>query len=201
MQTPDLIHAHPLIEEILDAHRDHAHGDDRGWAGYRGHVYRVFHFARALSADVDDRDDKLAIAAAFHDLDAFSALDYLASSIRAQHHWLRRTGREAWARELAVVVAEHHRLWPCTGEHAALADAFRRADLVDLSQGLVRDGIPRAYVRDVRQAFDVETFFTRVIPRTVVRNLCRRPLDPFPHMRARRALAQSRVDSYQGAAS
>jgi hypothetical protein len=191
MRTPPLIHTHPLIEEILDSHRDHACGDERGWAGYRGHVYRVFHFARVLSPDIDDRDDKLAIAAAFHDLDVFSALDYLAGSISAQEAWLRRTGREAWAPELAVVVAEHHRLAPCSGPYGVLADAFRRADLADLSQSLIRDGIPRAYVREVRRTFDVQTFFTRVIPRAVVRNLVRRPLDPFPHMRARRALARS----------
>jgi hypothetical protein len=195
MRTPPLIQTHPLIEEILDSHRDHARGDDRGWAGYRGHVYRVFHFARALSPDIDDRDDKLAIAASFHDLDVFSALDYLGPSLRAQSDWLRRTGRAAWEPELAVVVAEHHRLYPCSGPYAGLADAFRRADLIDLSQSLVRDGIPRSYVREVRRTFDVGTFFTRVIPRAVVRNIARRPLDPFPHMRARRALAQPRSTS------
>ncbi|MDQ3677802.1 MAG: HD domain-containing protein [Actinomycetota bacterium] len=187
--TPEIISLHPLAVEILDGHRAHALGDDEGYRGYRGHVYRVLNFARALSANIDDRDAKLAIAAAFHDLDAFSALDYLSSSIRAQDAWLRQTGRQAWASELAVVIAEHHRLTPYRGPHAPLAEAFRRADLVDLSQGLIRDGIPRPYVKAVRAAFDVGSFFTRVVPRAIVRNLRQHPLDPFPHMRARRALA------------
>ncbi|MDX6718706.1 MAG: hypothetical protein QOJ63_960 [Solirubrobacteraceae bacterium] len=31
MTTPEIIRTHPLIEEILDAPRDHAQGDDRGY--------------------------------------------------------------------------------------------------------------------------------------------------------------------------
>jgi hypothetical protein len=59
--TADLLRTHPLIEEILDSHREHAEGDERGWTSYCGHVYRVLNLARAL---VPNHDDKLAIAAA-----------------------------------------------------------------------------------------------------------------------------------------
>jgi len=190
-QGIEIIKTHPLADEILDAHRDHARGDSAGYSGYRGHVYRVLNFAQALLPDGDDRDDKLAIAAAFHDIDAFSGLDYLAPSIRTQDAWLERTGRQAWAPELAVVIAEHHRLTPYRGSHAHLAEGFRRADLVDVSQGLIRSGLSREYVRVVRNACDVGPFFTRVVPRGVARNLLRHPLDPMPHTRARRALAQA----------
>jgi hypothetical protein len=189
--SDEILHTHPLIEEIFATHREHARGDDAGYEGYRGHAYRVLNLARAIVPDEDERDDKLAVAAAFHDLDAFTALDYLASSIRAQDAWLQRTGRGAWAAELAVVVAQHHRFLPYRGAHAQLAEAFRRADLADLSQGLVRSGIPRPHVRAVRAAFDVGPFFTRVVPRAVARNLVRHPLDPLPNARARRALAQA----------
>lgn len=191
MPPPELVREHPLVEQILDDHREHARGDDVGWAGYSGHVYRVLNFARALTPDTADRDEKLAIAGAFHDLDAFSSLDYLAPSIRAQDAWLRETGREAWADELAVIIAEHHRPTPYRGAHAPLVEAFRRGDLVDVSQGLVKSGLPRAYVREVRAAFDVGTFFTKVVPRALGKRLVRRPWDPLPHMRARRALAEA----------
>lgn len=187
----EILHTHPLVEEIFDAHREHARGDDAGWDGYRGHAYRVLNLARAIAPDGADRDDKLAIAAAFHDLDAFSSLDYLASSIRAQDAWLGASGREAWSDELAVVVASHHRLTPVRGAHARLAEPFRRADLADLTQGLVHPGIGRAHLRAVRSAFDVGPFFTRVVPRAIARNIVRHPLDPIPILRARRALARS----------
>ncbi|MGH3973070.1 MAG: hypothetical protein ACRDS9_07070 [Pseudonocardiaceae bacterium] len=192
--TADLLQTHPLVEEILDSHRDHAAGDERGWASYRGHVYRVLNMARAIVPDSDHRDDKLAIAAAFHDIDVFSSLNYLGPSIRTMDAWLKHTGRGAWAEELAVIVAKHHHLTPYRGRHAELAEAFRRADLNDLSQGLIRSRIPRQHVRAVRQSIDVGVFFTRTVPRAIVRHLVRHPLDPLPIVRARRALRQAGHD-------
>jgi hypothetical protein len=189
--TVDLLHTHPLVEEILESHREHAAGDARGWASYRGHVYRVFNLARATVPDSADRDDKLAIAAAFHDIDVFTSLNYLGLSIRTMDAWLQRTGRDAWAEELAVIVAKHHHLTPHRGRHATLAEAFRRADLNDLSQGLIRSGLPREYIRQVRRSIDVGVFFTRTVPRAIVRHLVRHPLDPLPMVRARRALKES----------
>jgi hypothetical protein len=190
--APALLEEHPLIDEILASHRDRAGDDEAGWNGYRGHVYRVVNYARALEPDAGgDRDDKLAVAGAFHDLEAFKSLDYLAPSIRAQDAWLRSTGREAWSNELAVIIAEHHRVTRYKGPHARLAEAFRRADLADVSQGLIHPGIPRSFMREVRKAFDVGPFFTRLVPMAIVRRVASHPLDPMPHLRAERALRQS----------
>jgi hypothetical protein len=80
---------------------------------------------------------------------------------------------------------------PDRGRHARLAEAFRRADLVDVSQGTIHLAIPRAYVRTVRRAFEVGPLFTRVVPMAVVRRVMSHPLDPMPHLRAERALRQS----------
>ena len=101
----EIVRSVPLVEEILDAHSHRAGGDESGWAAYRAHVYRVINFARALGPDHPDRDDKLAIAAAFHDLAVFDTLDYLVPSIAVQDDWLQRTGRQDWSTELAVAVA------------------------------------------------------------------------------------------------
>lgn len=165
----------PLAEEILEAHRHRAHGDDAGYDAYKAHVYRVVNFARAFTPDAPDRDDKLVIAAAFHDLGAFDTLDYLVPSIKAQDEWLQKTGRDQWAAELALVVAEHHRFTTYGPERpfAALVEAVRRADLVDVSQGLVRFGLPRSYVKEVRGSFDASAFFKRVIPAGTLRAIRR----------------------------
>ena len=192
--SPEIVESHPLIEEIFDSHREHALGDDAGWEGYRGHAYRVLNLARAIVPEEADRDDKLAIAAAFHDLGCFRSLDYLAPSIQAQDAWLEATGRAAWAPELAIVVAEHHRFARYRGPHATLAEAFRRADLAEVSFGLITSGIPRDHVRAVRRAISIGPFFTRVVPRAVGRNIVRHPLDPLPHARARRALRRAGHD-------
>jgi hypothetical protein len=121
----------------------------------------------------------------------FSSLNYLGPSIRSMDAWLQRTGRGAWAEELAVIVAKHHHLTAYRGRYATLAEAFRRADLNDLSQGLIRSRLPREHVRQVRQSIDVGIFFTRTVPRAIVRHLIRHPLDPLPIVRARRALNET----------
>jgi hypothetical protein len=171
---PEILRSLPLVDEILESHRDpHAHGDDAGYDAYKAHVYRVVNFARALVPDRPDRDDKLAIAAAFHDLAAFETLDYLVPSIAAQDAWLQETGRNNWSDELALMVAQHHRLsrYGPTRAHAPLVEAFRRADLVDVSQGRIRFGIPSPYVEEVRAAFDASVFFKRVVPSGALRAL------------------------------
>ncbi len=107
----------------------------------------------------------------YNDIAASDTLDYLVPSIEAQDAWLRQTGREAWSDELALVVAEHHRLSGCgpARPYAPLVEAVRRADLVDVSQGLIRFGIPSSYVKEVRAAFDAGAFFKRVIPMGTLR--------------------------------
>ena len=68
---------HPLIHEILDARREYARGDTAAFEGYRNHAHRVYNFARSISSLSPEDEDKVAIAAAFHDLCAFDGLDYL----------------------------------------------------------------------------------------------------------------------------
>jgi hypothetical protein len=191
MTTFEVLRALPLVDEILDAHRARARGDDAGFDAYKAHAYRVVNFARALTPPAPDRDDKLSIAVAFHDLAAFDTLDYLAPSIEAQDAWLAQTGREAWADELALIVAEHHRMsqYGPNRPHAPLVEAVRRADLVDVSQGLVRFGLPGAYVKEVRAAFDASVFFKRVIPMGTLRAI--RKFQQPGFLRPRNALIRS----------
>lgn len=171
MPTPEILRNSPLAEDILESHRYRAHGDDAGFDAYKAHVYRVVNFARALAPEDAERDDKLAVAVAFHDLAAFDTLDYLVPSIEAQDAWLQQTGRQGWSDELALIVAEHHRLsrYGPARPYAPLVEAVRRADLIDVSQGLIRFGIPKAYVDEVRATFDAGAFFKRVIPSAALR--------------------------------
>jgi hypothetical protein len=191
MEPPEILRTLPLVEEILESHRHRANGDDAGFDAYKAHAYRVVNFARALTPDTTDRDDKLAIAVAFHDLAAFDTLDYLVPSIEAQDAWLASTGREAWSSELALMVAQHHRMttYGPPRPHAPLVEAVRRADLVDVSQGLVRFGLPMAYVKEVRASFDASVYFKRVIPMGALKAI--RTLQQPGFLRPRNALVRS----------
>ncbi len=194
MTTPEVLRSSPLAEEILESHRHRAHGDDAGYDGYKAHVYRVINFARALTPDEPDRDDKLAIAAAFHDLAAFDTIDYLVPSIEAQDAWLLETGRQSWSDELALIVAEHHRLFRYgpARPHAPLVEAVRRADLIEVSQGRIRFGLPGSYVKQVHATFDASVFFNRVVPSGAWRAI--RKLQQPGFLRPRNALVRSGHD-------
>jgi hypothetical protein len=182
---------HPLIDGILDARRDYAHGDTAAFEGYRNHAHRVYHFARSIASLSPEDEDKVAIAAAFHDLCVFDGLDYLEPSIEEAARYLRETGRKEWDREVALMIAFHHRVRPYRGEHARLVEPFRRADWNDFTMGLVRSGIPR----DVRKAADAELPVADFVPKAIVRLalgwLPRHPLCPAPVFRGRAALRRT----------
>jgi hypothetical protein len=57
MTTQEVLRTLPLVEEILESHRDRAHGDDAGFDAYKAHAYRVVNFARAMTPATPDRDD------------------------------------------------------------------------------------------------------------------------------------------------
>ncbi|MFL6148610.1 MAG: hypothetical protein ACJ72I_14160 [Pseudonocardiaceae bacterium] len=63
-----------------------------------------------------------------------------------------------------------------------------------MSQGFIRSRMPGEHVLAVRESIDVGVFFTRTVPRAIVRHLVRHPLDPLPIVRARRALRQAGHD-------
>ena len=182
---------HPLIDEILDARREVAHGQDAAFEGYRNHAHRILNYVRALSSPSPEDEQKIAIAAAFHDLFAFDGLDYLEPSIEEAGRYLRETGREAWDREIAHVIAFHHRVRPYRGEFATLVEPFRRADWNDFSLGLVQGGIPRELRKAADAEFPVKDFVPKAVAKVALSWLPRHPLRPAPPFRGGAALRRT----------
>jgi hypothetical protein len=182
---------HRLIDEILDARREIARGQVAAFDGYRNHAHRIQNFVRAISSLSPEDEEKIAIAAAFHDLYAFDGLDYLEPSIEAAAGYLRETGREVWDREVSLTIAFHHRVRPYRGDSARLVEPFRRADWNDFTMGLVSGGIPR----ELRNAADAEFPVTDFVPKGVLklalRWLPRHPLRPAPSFRGGAALRRT----------
>jgi hypothetical protein len=182
---------HPLVDEILDLHRERAHGQDAAYEGYRNHAHRIFNFVDAISSLDSAGEEKIAIAAAFHDLYAFDGLDYLEPSIEAAGRWLAETGRQAWDREVALVIAYHHRVRPYRGEAAELVEPFRRADWNDFTLGLVSWGIPRSLRKEADAEFPVGEFVPKAVSRLALGWVPRHPLRPAPPFRGRAALERT----------
>jgi hypothetical protein len=174
---PALITADPLIDDVLAGFRE---AIARDFAGYRGHVYRTFNFACALSSSAGAARD-LAVVAVFHDIGIWSAqtFDYLAPSAEAAGHYVRSQQPALDEGAVRRMIWLHHKLTPCSAEDGAHAEAFRRADLIDLTFGLVEFGLPGEFIREVRSVFP-NAGFHRCLLRVAARWVRRHPGRPLP---------------------
>ncbi|MGQ3029806.1 MAG: HD domain-containing protein [Ferrovibrionaceae bacterium] len=129
--------------------------------GYRNHCQRMAAFTLALLPRAGDDDRrKIAIAACFHDLGIWSdgTIDYLPPSSRRARVYLAAEGLEAWATEIELMIDEHHKLRAFKDPTYPLVEAFRKADLVDVSLGLVKFGIAGDTVRALKAAYPNDGF-------------------------------------------
>ena len=137
--------AHAVANDLFD--RDAAtYGADL--TRYYGHVHRVIGLvgeqrdvaegeAYPYSASPRDHHDA---GIWFHD-----TWDYLPPSIRRAVAELGPSG-EQHAALVTALIDEHHRIRPARSA-APLARGLRRADLIDVSRGLVTAGVPRSTYR------------------------------------------------------
>lgn len=176
-----ILEQHEIIEAVLEPWSA-ALGPAR--VAYRGHVYRVLNAARWLLG-TERHDALLAVAGAFHDLGIWSdaTFDYLPPSARRAEQYAHEHG-EIDPALVATIIEQHHRLRRYV-EAAPLADvveAFRRADLVDLSRGLLSAGLDRERRRELVTAFPYAGFHGHLV-RIGLAWWLRHPLRPLPMVR------------------
>jgi hypothetical protein len=178
-----VLREHSTVDRLLQARADVIGAD---FIGYRHHVYRVVNLCMTLaSAERDgERLEKIAIAAAFHDMGIWTdrTFDYLDPSIALATAHLARSGRTPWTTEIAAMISEHHRVRPCrSGEHP-LVEPFRRADWIDVSRGWIRFGVPASLVRELFSIWPSAGFHARLVQLTLHRWRSH-PLSPLPMLR------------------
>lgn len=171
----------PLLEQLLAEHHD-ALGRDA--VAYGNHCRRMLHYACAFSEADGEALEKLQIAAAFHDLAIWThgTLDYLRPSAALAHAYLDQTGRSAWAGEIDRMIDLHHRLRSLRAPEDRLVEAFRKADWVDVSLGLVRFGLPGRLIRSVQESWPNAGFHSRLLQLSG-RQLRVDPLRPLPMLK------------------
>jgi hypothetical protein len=165
------------VDAILADHAAPLAGD---FGGYRNHARRIAIFCSALSGPAPDAEEKIAIAAAFHDLGIWTdgTFDYLDPSVTRAVTYLEQTGRCDWTPEIRSMILGHHAIRPATG----LEEAFRRADWIDVSLGIRRFGLPRSLIRQSFARFPSAGFHTRLVT-LALRRFRSHPLDPLPMLR------------------
>lgn len=166
---------HPIVDAVLDRHRD-AVGDDM--ATYRNHVYRCISYHQLLlGASIPD---VAALAWATHDLGIWTAgsFDYLtpAADLAARH---ADEFGIAEVDRLQTLITEHHRLRR-SDDH--MTETFRKADLVDVSHGLLRNTIGRSDVHAVVSELPYRGFHA-FLAKGLAGHAARHPLRPLPMMR------------------
>ncbi len=150
---------------------------------YGNHVRRVFGLVAAQRPQATPEElDQVAIAAVFHDIAIWldDTFDYLDPSRDHATDYLAAEGLQAWAPRVTRLVMEHHKLRPVKDD--PLVEAFRRADLCDLSFGLVRPGIPRGVYRELAAKHPICGFQQRLVQFSLVQ-LRKDPRHPLPMMR------------------
>jgi hypothetical protein len=169
------------LDELLNAHADVI---GRDFVAYRNHTYRVANLCCELSSPQPDRLEKIAIAAAFHDMGIWTdrTFDYLQPSIRLARAHLARTGRADWSAEITAMIQEHHKILPYRQDSAPLVEPFRRADWMDVSMGLTASGSSRALVRELFSTWPSAGFHRLLVQLTLHRWLAH-PLSPLPMIR------------------
>lgn len=169
------------LDELLERYRSELGKD---FAGYRNHVYRVINFCH-LMIDADARQLQiLCIAGAFHDLGIWTAgtFDYLAPSRLLAEAYLEEIDQPQWAAEVLPMIELHHKISAAAAHPSNLVEAFRRADWIDVSLGMLGFGLSRQDRRRVFTAFPDAGFHLRLVQLSA-RQFLARPWNPLPMLR------------------
>jgi hypothetical protein len=166
------------LDRVLETHAVALGGD---FTAYRNHTYRVVNLCAALAPCTDAALEKVALAAAFHDLGIWTAhtFDYLPPSIALACDHLECAGRGDWRDTVAGMIREHHKIRNYRGADAPFIEPFRRADWIDVSLGVLSFGLPREHIRDIRAKWPNAGFHQRLAQLTFKR-LRTHPLNPLP---------------------
>jgi hypothetical protein len=168
----------PLLEEILSKWQLQIGKD---YQGYKNHLYRLVNFCFALHACSEEDRTKITIAACFHDLGIWtsSTFDYLPPSMALAQAYLQQANLMHWLPEVLLMIEMHHKLGNYDDARYPLVELFRKGDLVDLSLGLIKCGLPSEYIRRVKGRFPNAGFHKRLLQLEVAW-LPQHPFNPLP---------------------
>ena len=171
----------PLLEQIFLAWKDTIGVE---YQGYRNHVYRMIHFCLALKDCTEEEQEKIIIAAAFHDLGIWieDTVDYIPPSVPPAMNYLRSRNLEKWSEEIKLMITEHHKITPYKDTKYPLVEIFRQGDLVDFSLGIFKFGIPKTYIEEVKARF-TNSNFHKNLGKRAIKWFFKHPLNPVPMMK------------------
>ncbi len=156
----------------------------KDYEAYRNHVIRMATFCLILNDCSDEEQQKIEIAACFHDIGLWTdnTLDYLEPSVPPARQYLEEQSLSHWAEEIAQMILQHHKLRPVTDGLSPLVELFRKGDLVDFSLGLVRVGVSKQALREVKSKWP-NAGFHKMLMQRLGGWFIKHPLNPAPMMK------------------
>ena len=170
----------PLLDAILDEHRDSLGPQ---YEPYRNHLYRVLNYCFAFHPCVGDDEQKLVIAACFHDLGIWpnDEFDYLAPSIAMANEYLLRISKTEWSAEITLMIDLHHSFEPIKTPAIPWSKSSGKA----IGSTLLWAGVvwlPRNFVHEVSAAFP-NLGFHKNLTRLAIQQFLKSPWNPLPMMK------------------
>ncbi len=171
----------PIVDDILEEYRTSLGSD---FAAYKNHCYRVLNLCLAFCEKDTETTSKVSIAVAFHDLAIWTdnTIDYLEPSIRLARDYLTTMRQEALGDEIGTMIEQHHKIRKYQANPEWLVEPFRKADLIDVSRGWLKCGLPSSYITEILQEFPNAGFHKRLIELTIQR-IKTNPFSPLPMMK------------------
>ena len=147
---------------------------------YLNHVKRVYEYACMLRLERDS--DLFMVAAIFHDLDIWrnSTMNYLPGSIELALDHIAQNNLPIDKATLSLVIKNHHKIRKI--KNSPEAEAFRKADLIDLTSGWIKFNIPKSIIIDTERRYP-RLGITKVVLQKVAHWAIRHPFKPFPMMK------------------
>jgi len=177
----ELITQFKEVDDLLESHRDQLGAN---YNAYRNHLYRMMNFTLFLNGPDESMMAPLEVAGFFHDIDFVlrGNNDYLEPSAALARAYLDETGRSELAPLVTDLIVWHHKLTRYNGDQADIVEYFRLADLIDLSLGIIRAGVDRAFIKKAQQEFP-NAGFHKVLAKTILPYAITHPFKPMPMMR------------------
>jgi hypothetical protein len=177
-----------LIDTLLLSYFEGKPGLAEAHAAYRNHCQRVYNYSLYLMRERPENPEmlkNLAIALVFHDIGIWTAntVDYLDPSCQeAVKYCQKERFSEKSISEICEIIQKHHQLLQGSLPDNSLTEIVRRADLVDVSWGFVKHGLPPSVIKEVQTSYPNKGFHLTLL-RLFVGRLFSHPLNPAPMMR------------------
>ena len=141
------------IESILENY-EAVIGED--FIAYKNHCYRVFNYMKLM--DLTEREEEqCSVMLPFHDLGIWTnkTMDYLPSSIQLAINYIQNKNLDIEENLIENFIGNHHRVFKNKG---TLEEKIRKADLIDLSFGIIRFGISKKNIKEIKTEFPANKF-------------------------------------------